>query len=201
MAEPERQGISDHQIWNYIETHQNLNEIILSGGDPLMVEPDRMRHVMNRARNLPHIRLLRIHSRCPAAAPERLDLFRFLESDQDLTIRLVIHINHPNEVSPSMVHEVRRWLHRGIPVLSQSVLLKGINDDIDSLASLFLELVSMGIQPYYLHHLDYVRGTSHFRVDVQRGKTLISELSKRLSGYAVPRFVRDLPGKDSKTFL
>lgn len=187
--------------FRWIETHPQIREIILTGGDPLMLSPRRMKHIIQRLSAIAHIEIIRIHSRVPVAAPERLttDLLDALETDRALW--MVAHINHARELTEEARLAVRQMLCRGIPVLSQSVLLRGVNDTTESLEALLRALIAARIKPYYLHHLDSAPGTAHFHVPVKEGRALLESLRGRVSGLIWPTYVVDIPGGKGKVPL
>ena len=185
-----------------IAADDSLHEIILSGGDPLMLTDSRLADIILRLARIPHLRRLRIHSRLPIVLPDRVtpDLLELLRSTR-LTPIMVVHANHPAEVANDCCDALASLVQSGISTLNQAVLLRGINDDADTLADLCERLIDIGVLPYYLHQLDRVRGAAHFEVAEARGLELIEELRRRLPGYAVPRFAREVPGADSKTIV
>ncbi|MFO1022128.1 MAG: EF-P beta-lysylation protein EpmB [Planctomycetales bacterium] len=180
----------------------SLHEIILSGGDPLMLTDQRLSDMIARLETIPHLRRLRIHTRLPIVLPDRVtprlvDLLR----DSRLTPILVVHANHPQELQADCAEALRDLVRSGMTVLNQAVLLKGINDDLESLRDLSERLINLGVIPYYLHQLDRVAGTHHFEVDVESGRELVNQLRSLLPGYAVPQYVIERPGEPHKTPL
>lgn len=171
-------------------------EVILSGGDPLAVRDERLFGVIDRLR--PDIPVVRIHSRAPITAPHRVtaNLARGLAVRRPLV--LVVHCNHPRELSADVDAALSRLVDAGVMVLNQSVLLRGVNDDVDVLAELGRSLVQRGIKPYYLHHPDRVRGAGHFAVGIDEGLALYRALRARVSGLALPRYVLDPPDGTGK---
>lgn len=182
----------------YLAEHDGIWEVILSGGDVLTLPDAYLANVLARLREIPHLRVIRFHSRVPAVLPERLgdELAALLRGHAP--VYLVAHVNHPREVTPRFLAAVGRLVDRGVPVLSQSVLLRGVNDDAAVLAELFRRLVEGRVKPYYLHHPDLARGTSHFRVPIARGRALMRELRGRISGLCLPTYVLDIPGGHGK---
>lgn len=180
----------------------SLKEIILSGGDPLSLSDSSLEQLLQSLDAIPHIQRIRFHTRFPIGIPERIDssLIRILSSLKKQVI-FVLHVNHPKELDTDIFLSMKELLKIGIPVLSQSVLLQGINDSVDVLQELFEGLSNQGIIPYYLHQLDRVQGSSHFEVCEEKGKQLMKELSTRVSGYCLPRYVKEEPGKPSKTSI
>ncbi len=178
---------------------RSIHEVILSGGDPLMLTDARLSAFMDCLKELPHIRRLRVHSRLPIVLPSRVtdDLIGLMRSSR-LTPIFVVHANHPREIVGDCREALVRLVQSGITTLNQAVLLRGINDDAEVLTELCERLIDIGVMPYYLHQLDRVRGASHFEVDEVRGLALIDELRRRLPGYAVPRYVRELASEPFK---
>ncbi|QDH16354.1 lysine-2,3-aminomutase-like protein [Swingsia samuiensis] len=184
--------------FDWIRSHNAIREIILTGGDPLMLAPRRLSHIVQTLSAIPHIETIRIHSRVPVASPERItpELLDALETDRSMWV--VAHINHAREITPHAQTAIRSILARAIPVLSQSVLLRGVNDTIQDLETLLRTLVKIRIKPYYLHHLDAAPGTSHFHVPIEEGKALLANLRGRVTGLAWPTYVLDIPGGKGK---
>ncbi|MBX3436077.1 MAG: EF-P beta-lysylation protein EpmB [Planctomycetaceae bacterium] len=177
----------------------SLHEVILSGGDPLMLTDVRLKQLIARIDAVPHVRRLRIHTRLPVVLPDRMtaELIDFIRSTALAPI-VVVHANHPAEIVADCADALRFLVRSGIPTLNQAVLLRRVNDDVDVLADLCERLVDLGVMPYYLHQLDRVEGTAHFAVDDHRAVGLVDSLRSRLPGYAVPRLVREIPGAPSK---
>lgn len=180
----------------------SLDEVILSGGDPLVLPDQTLARLVARLESIPHLTRLRIHTRLPVVIPSRVDdaLLGWLRGTR-LTPLVVVHVNHPNELDVACRAALRRLVQGGIPVLNQAVLLRGVNDDADTLTALCRALVDTSVIPYYLHALDPVAGTAHFAVPERDGLALVDELRRRLPGYAVPRFVREVEGEPSKVDL
>ncbi len=185
-----------------LQRSPEVDELILSGGDPLSVSDDRLAHLVAAVSNIHHIRRLRIHTRLPILIPQRVteNLLDTLESAR-CRVWVVVHVNHPQELDKPVEHALAQIRRRGIPLLNQTVLLKGINDRTDVLDELFRRLVDLGCLPYYLHQLDRVRGTAHFETPEDLGRDLLRQLRRQLPGYAVPRFVREAPGAPHKEIL
>ncbi len=185
----------------YIARRTDIDEVILSGGDPLMLPDNRLLHILEALRRIPHIRVLRIHTRMPGVLPQRITrrLARALARFQPLYVN--IHFNHPDELTPASEEACRRLADAGIALGSQTVLLRGVNDDPAVLARLMMRLLSIRVRPYYLHQLDHVRGTAHFRVPLEHARELAASLRGRVSGMAVPHFAVDLPGGGGKVAL
>lgn len=185
-----------------LESDPTISEIILSGGDPLSLDNRELRRLIERLSLIPHLKRLRFHTRFPIGIPERIDR-DFLEilKESRLQTFFVIHCNHPKELDEEIFAALKSIQKLGIPVLNQAVLLKGVNDDAATLKELMQLLVDQGILPYYLHQLDRVEGADHFEVEERRGQELMRELASSLSGYAVPKYVREIPGMTEKTSL
>lgn len=185
-----------------IAANPSTHEIILSGGDPLSLKDTALKGLVERMADIPHLRRLRIHSRFPVLIPQRVTpaLLATLQSTR-LTTLVVVHVNHPGEIDPAVAQAFGRLVDAGIPVLSQTVLLRGVNDRVEVLVELCERLVDLRVMPYYLHQLDRVAGTAHFEVPETIGRELIEELRTRLPGYAVPRYVRETPHDPSKVVL
>lgn len=185
-----------------IRQDSSLHEVILSGGDPLSLDNDVLNHLLNDLENIPHVQRIRFHTRFPIGIPERIDgKFINILKNRKSQLIFVVHVNHPQELDKDIFSALRKIQKLGIPVLNQSVLLKGINDTLDTQKRLSENLVNHGIMPYYLHQLDRVQGASHFEVDQKQGQKLIKGLSETLSGYAVPKYVAEIPGKYGKTSI
>lgn len=186
----------------FIQKEKSLEEIILSGGDPLSLNNEKLGSLLKPLNEIPHIQRIRFHSRFIVGIPERVDeglLELFKESKKQ--IYFVFHINHSREIDEEVALVATRLRETGAILLNQSVLLKGVNDEEKSLEELSRALLKAGILPYYLHMLDPVTGTSHFAVLEKRAKELISYMQSRLSGFGVPRLVREEVGKKNKTTL
>ncbi|MGO9004882.1 MAG: lysine-2,3-aminomutase-like protein [Beijerinckiaceae bacterium] len=179
----------------YIADHDEIWEVILTGGDPLVLSPRRLRDVFARLRSIAHVRIIRIHTRVPVVEPALVgeDLVAALGASGK-TLYVVLHANHPREFTLQARAACGRLVDAGIPMLSQSVLLRGVNDTVETLAGLMRGFVEMRIKPYYLHHADLARGTGHFRVSIEEGRRLVRALHGRLSGLCQPHYVLDIPG-------
>lgn len=192
-------------VWQSLQADSTVQEIILSGGDPLLLTDLRLNELCERIAAIPHVKRLRIHSRLPVVLPDRIHagLLEMLQrlSEQGTMPWMVIHVNHPHEIAADVELAIKQLLQAGIPVLNQSVLLKGINDTAETLIELSEKLVNLGVIPYYLHQLDRVTGTAHFEVPEDQGRKLIEVLRTRLPGYAVPQYVREISGEPHKTSL
>jgi EF-P beta-lysylation protein EpmB len=182
-----------------IEQDSSIHEVILSGGDPLSLSNETLQDLLYQIGPISHVKRIRFHTRFPIGIPERIDEpFLDLISRLKQQIWFVIHTNHPNELDPDIFTHLKRLQRLGCPVLNQAVLLRGINDEVETLKILCESLVDQGILPYYLHQLDQVQGAAHFEVEEAKGRALIQELSTLLPGYAVPKYVRELAGEPSK---
>jgi len=177
----------------------SIHEVILSGGDPLVLDDDSLADLAERVAEIGHVRRLRLHTRVPIVIPQRVtdELLSWLRATR-LAPVVVVHVNHPTEIDSPVAAALGRLVDAGVPVLSQSVLLCGINDRLGVLAELFERLVDLRVMPYYLHQLDRVAGAAHFEVPESTGARLVQELRARLPGYAVPRYVRETPGEANK---
>jgi lysine 2,3-aminomutase len=186
----------------YIQSHTEIWEVILTGGDPFILSPRRMAQITGALAQTGHVKVVRWHTRVPVVEPERVtdDLAAALIAP-GITSWVAIHANHPRELTGAARAAVARLAQAGVALVSQTVLLKGVNDDIDTLAALMRGFVEAGIKPYYLHHPDLARGTSHFRLGIEDGLALTRELRARLSGLAQPTYVLDLPGGFGKVVL
>lgn len=184
---------------DYLRRTPAITEVILSGGDPLLVSTQRLATLARALQTIPHVQRIRIHSRVPVVLPSRVDsaLLEWLGETSPRRV-LVIHANHPNEIDAEVVSALHRLRQLHTPVLNQSVLLAGVNDDTDVLGALSERLFEAGVLPYYLHLLDPVRGASHFHVSPRRARHLHRQLRERLPGYLVPRLVREQAGAAAK---
>lgn len=184
---------------DYIRQHTQIWEVILTGGDPFVLSPRRIAEVTAALAALPHVAVLRWHTRVPVAAPELVtpDLVAALRTDGKATW-VAIHANHPRELTAEARAAIARLADAGIPLVSQTVLLKGVNDDPATLEALMRAFVINRIKPYYLHHLDLAPGTGHFRTPISRGQDLMRALRGRVSGLAQPTYVLDIPGGHGK---
>ncbi|MCX8509585.1 MAG: lysine-2,3-aminomutase-like protein [Rhodobacteraceae bacterium] len=178
----------------YIAAHPAIWEVVLTGGDPLSLSARRVGAILDRLSRIPHLGIIRFHTRVPVVSPERITpaLIRALKVRQ--AVYIVIHTNHAQELTEAARAALARLADAGIPLLSQTVLLKGINDNADTLENLFRTLLRHRVKPYYLHHCDLARGTSHFRTTIAEGQAIMESLRGRLSGAALPTYVLDIPG-------
>ena len=178
----------------YIAATPAIWEVILTGGDPLVLSPRRLSALMLRLSAIPHVEIIRFHTRMPVVAPARITAEMIEALRARPTTYLVLHTNHAQEITPAAEAALKRLADAGIPLLSQTVLLKGINDDAATLESLFRTLLRHRVTPYYLHHCDLARGTSHFRTTIAAGQAIMAALRGRLSGIGLPTYVLDIPG-------
>jgi|MDTC01.2.fsa_nt_gb EF-P beta-lysylation protein EpmB len=185
-----------------IKEDTTIEEVILSGGDPLMLTDQRLAELAGCLEPIKHVKRLRIHTRLPVMIPSRVtDSLLSLLSNRHLMPVVVVHINHPAEIDIPVSMALSRLVEAGILVLNQSVLLRGVNDSAEVLTTLSKRLVDLRVMPYYLHQLDRTLGTSHFEVPVDIGIAIIEQMRSRLPGYAMPRFVQENRGKLSKQVL
>ena len=185
-----------------IATDQSIQEVILSGGDPLSLSDSRLQSLVNELDRIHHLRRIRIHSRLPIVIPDRVtdQMLDWLTSSH-LQPYFVLHANHANELDSQVLGQVGRIRQRGVTMLNQAVLLQGVNDSIEAQVELCERLSDHGVLPYYLHQLDRVQGAAHFEVPEELGRQIIQQLRSRLPGYAVPRYVREVAGEANKTVL
>jgi lysine 2,3-aminomutase len=186
----------------YIASHCEIWEVILTGGDPFILSPRRMAEITTRLSAIEHVKVVRWHTRVPVTDPARVtgELVASLLAPAATTF-VAVHANHPREFSPDACRAIARLADGGIPLVSQSVLLKGVNDNADTLAALMRGFAENRIKPYYLHHPDLAPGTSHFRLTIEEGLERMRELRTRLSGLAMPTYMLDIPGGFGKVPL
>lgn len=189
------QGIS------YIQSNSSVREVILSGGDPFLLSDERLKEILHRIRMIPHVDILRIHTRVPCTLPQRVtgEMAAMLKRFHPLYVN--IQFNHPDEITPEAVNACERLSNAGIPLGSQTVLLKGINDNPDIMMSLMRKLLQIRVKPYYLHHGDPVHGAGHFRTSIDKGLEIMGNLQGRISGIGIPQYMIDLPGGGGKVPL
>jgi len=183
---------------DYIRARPQIWEVIVTGGDPFLLAPRRLKALVAALAAIPHLAVIRFHTRVPIVTPRRVGaaLVRALATEKALYV--VLHANHPRELTDTARAAARRLSRAGIPLLGQSVLLKGVNDDAATLEGLFRGLVAMRVKPYYLHHPDLAPGTAHWRPGLGAGRALMRELRGRVSGLCQPAYVLDLPGGHGK---
>ena len=190
------------QALDYIRLHQEINEVIFSGGDPLAANDNFLGLLTEQIADIPHIKRLRIHTRLPVVIPSRVDEgFLGWATGTRLVPIVVLHINHPNEIDTAVQQMVQRLVKSGMLVMNQTVLLKTINNNLKALVDLSEALYDAFVIPYYLHLLDPVTGASHFDITAQQAEQLYSQLQTQLPGFLVPKLVREVPGEKSKTLL
>ncbi|MBI3358377.1 MAG: KamA family radical SAM protein [Nitrospirae bacterium] len=189
------------QVIDYISAHTEIRDIILSGGDPLMVVDMLLERVLSALRTIPHLKIIRIGTRVPGSLPSRIteNLCLMLKKYHPLYMNL--HFNHPDEITPEVATACGRLADAGIPLGSQTVLLDGVNDDPDTMKRLMQNLLSIRVKPYYIYQADLVRGTHHFRTRVEKGLKIISALRGHTSGMAVPHYVIDAPNGGGKVAI
>jgi lysine 2,3-aminomutase len=186
------------RAFDYVAGDARIWEVILSGGDPLVLSPRRLEAIVRRLGEIPHVRVIRVHTRVPAVDPERVTprLVAALESQK--AVWLVLHANHARELEGGAPEAIARIARAGIPMLAQTVLLAGVNDDPAALEALLRALVALRVKPYYLHHLDLAPGTARFRTSIAAGQALVGGLRGRVSGLCQPTYVLDVPGGAGK---
>ncbi|MFA0568309.1 EF-P beta-lysylation protein EpmB [Vibrio gallaecicus] len=203
---PYQDNKGSKSIWKdsiqYFAEHPEINEVILSGGDPLMAKDSELAWLVSAIESVPHINTLRIHSRLPVVIPERItaELCETLESTR-LQVVFVTHINHANEIDHELKGALSKLKQSGAILLNQGVMLKGINNSVEALTDLSESLFSAGVLPYYMHVLDKVQGAAHFYIPDTEAKHLFSGLIENVSGYLVPKLTREIGGRTSKTPL
>ena len=192
-------GEKRYAAYQYIRRHSEIWEVILTGGDPLVLPVSRVRAAMRTLAKIDHVKIIRIHTRVPAVAPERItaELVAALRAPGKTTY-VALHANHPRELSPLARAACARIVDAGIPMLSQTVLLHGVNDDVETLSALMRAFVECRIKPYYLHHADLAPGTSHLRTSIATGQDLMRGMRGRFSGLCQPAYVLDIPGGAGK---
>ncbi|WP_172330565.1 lysine-2,3-aminomutase-like protein [Mangrovicoccus sp. HB161399] len=201
MVGPGARGLDSAELeaaLDYIRGEERIWEVIFSGGDPLTLSARRIRAVLEELARIPHVGVARFHTRVPAVAPELVteELLAALRAGP--TAFVVLHVNHPDELTAEVRAAIARLADAGIPLLSQSVLLKGVNNSAEVLGRLFRALVQNRVKPYYLHHADLARGTGHFRTSIAEGQEIVDGLRQGHSGLCIPAYVLDLPGGAGK---
>ncbi|MGF6175931.1 lysine-2,3-aminomutase-like protein [Ensifer sp. 4252] len=186
----------------YIAEHEEIWEVILTGGDPLVLSPRRLTEIMERLKLVAHVKIVRFHTRVPVVEPERVnaELIAALKASGKATY-VALHANHPRELTQEARDASARLIDAGVVMVSQSVLLKGVNDDADVLAALMRAFVETRIKPYYLHHPDLAPGTGHFRLSIEEGQALVASLRGRVSGLCQPAYILDIPGGHGKAAI
>jgi lysine 2,3-aminomutase len=188
--------------FDYIRQHDEIWEVILTGGDPLILSPRRLEEIMRELATIDHVKIVRFHTRVPVVEPRRIDpaLIAALKANGK-TVYVALHANHPREFTDEARAACARLVDAGIVMISQSVLLKGVNDDPAVLADLMKRFVENRIKPYYLHHPDLAPGTSHFRLSIEEGQKIVAALRGRISGLCQPAYILDIPGGHGKSVI
>jgi lysine 2,3-aminomutase len=198
MVGPGKQMLAPDKIdaaLAYVRSRPEIWEVILTGGDPLVLSARRLAEIVKRIAAIEHVKIIRLHTRLPVVAPDKItpSLIRAMKAPGKTTY-VALHANHPRELTPAARAACARIIDAGIPMVSQSVLLRGVNDDVETLSALMRAFVECRIKPYYLHHGDLAPGTSHFRTTIAQGQALMRALRGRVSGLAQPAYVLDIPG-------
>ena len=194
--------LPEKSMWSkalaYIEEHKEVRDVLLSGGDPLVLADDRLEWLLERLHAIPHVEFIRIGTKIPAVLPQRItpELVSMLRKYHPLWMS--IHFTHPNELTPESARACARLADAGIPMGSQTVLLRGVNDDVDVMKDLMVGLLKLRVRPYYIHQCDPVTGSSHFKVPVEQGLEILKALHGHTTGYAVPHYMIDAPGGGGK---
>jgi len=179
---------------NYIASRPHIWEVILTGGDPMVMKPRQMRELISQLSAIEHVKIIRLHTRVPVTDPARINSAMLDALQQHVPVYLVVHANHPREFTPEAQAACENLIAVGVVLLSQTVLLRGVNDAPDVLQTLMRQFVVNRVKPYYLHHGDMAKGTSHFRTSIQHGQQLMTTLRRNLSGLCMPTYVLDVPG-------
>lgn len=183
---------------SYIAARPAIREVILTGGDPLILSPRRLGSILRRAAAIGSVEVLRIHTRVPVADPGRVNGATVAALRQDVPVYVLVHCNHPREIDRAAAGALAALADAGMPLLGQTVLLRGVNDDAETLEALFRTMVRHRVRPYYLHHPDLAPGTAHFRLPIEEGQALMRALRGRVSGLCQPTYVVDIPGGHGK---
>ncbi len=201
-AENQLGGDSWQEALSYIGENPSVNEVIFSGGDPLVTTDRRLARMLDDLEKIPHLERLRIHTRLPVVIPSRMTpaLIKRL-SDSRLSSLIVLHINHPQEIDSALIKALSPLKAAGITLLNQAVLLRGINDTPEVQIQLSRKLLSAGVLPYYLFLFDPVKGASHFDIPVDEAQQIAASMQRALPGYLMPRLAKEIPGRDSKTLI
>jgi lysine 2,3-aminomutase len=186
------------RAFEYISNTPSVRDVLLSGGDPLMLGEEKLSWILSRLRQIPHVEIIRIGTKVPAVLPQRITsgLVRMLRRHHPLWMSL--HFTHPDECTPEAYRACAMLADAGIPLGSQTVLLKGVNDSVDTMRDLVHNLLKMRVRPYYLYQCDPITGSAHFRTPIEKGTEIIRGLRGFTSGYAIPTFVVDAPGGGGK---
>jgi lysine 2,3-aminomutase len=183
---------------DYIRARPEVWEVVITGGDPLMLPPARLGSLIRELDAIPHLRVIRLHSRIPIGDPDRIGPALLQALAAETAVWIAVHCNHPRELSPAAAAACRRLSGAGIPLLGQTVLLRDVNDSPTVMEELMRAMVANRIKPYYLHHLDLAPGTGHFRTSIARGQGILRHLRGRASGLCQPSYVLDIPGGHGK---
>jgi len=197
MVGPGGEGLTSAELaacFDYIRAKPAIWEVVITGGDPLILAPRRLAEIIETLSTIDHVAVIRLHTRVPVVDPRRIDTALLSALRSDKAVFVALHANHPREITDAAAQACRLIIASGIPIVSQTVLLKGINDDVAVLEALFRRFVSLRIKPYYLHQADLAPGTAHFRTTIDAGQELMRRLRGRLSGLAQPHYVLDIPG-------
>ncbi len=190
------------QTMDYLKSHPEISEIIFTGGDPFTLSDEKILFYLDSFKTIPSIKDVRFHTRYPVSLPERIDegLLKILITAQKSfrTVSVAIHVNHIDEFDQDAAHAIERLSTTGVQLLSQTVLLRGVNDQREALVNLFQEFIRLKVRPYYLHHPDQVKGGLHFYLSLEQGRTLYHSLRQELPGWAIPQYIIDLPGGEGK---
>lgn len=186
------------RVLAWLADHPQVWEVIFTGGDPLVLSPRRLGDMLARLAAIPSVQVIRFHSRIPVVAPERITPALLAALAVRPAVWMVVHTNHAEEITPAAAAALAQLNRAGVPLLSQTVLLKGVNADPDTLEALFRTLIRHRVKPYYLHHPDLARGTGHFRLTLAEGQAIMAALRGRISGTALPTYVLDIPGGHGK---
>jgi lysine 2,3-aminomutase len=189
------------RAFDYIRRRPEIWEVIVTGGDPFVLAPRRLADIVRTLDQIPHVAVIRFHTRVPVVDPRRVRPALVQALAAEKAVYVVVHANHPRELTPGAREALTRLSRAGIPLLSQTVLLRGVNDDAAVLEALFRGLVAMRVKPYYLHHADLARGTAHFRTGIAAGQRLVRSLRGRISGLCQPTYVLDIPGGYGKVSI
>lgn len=186
------------QAIDYIEQHTEISEVIVTGGDPLVLSPKRLQELMQRLQAIPHIRWIRLHSRVPVVSPAKINAEMITALKGIKPVMIAVHANHAREITAEAGAALARLANNGVVLLGQSVLLNGINNSVEALVTLFETMMANRIKPYYLHHPDLTAGTSHFRLSFEEGMALMDAVQQRVSGVCMPQYTLDIPGGVTK---
>lgn len=201
---PGKDALNDHEwqaAFDYIAATPTIREVILSGGDPLILSARRLKAIYQALENIPHVRIVRIHTRVPVVAPENITPAMIDALKGQKPVYIAIHTNHASEWTPAARAATALLADAGFPLLSQTVLLRGVNNQVEDLENLIWTLLDNRVRPYYLHHGDLARGTGHFRTSIAEGLALMAALHSRNSGISLPHYILDTPGGQGKVVL